>query len=116
METKTTPRRLYHRLESPTQPSQIVYIQQQSGTIRGYPALGSHIPKVKAYAGPLPEGVRGIEFTTDAIPDNGCAPGRPTWSGPRGGVRIHVDGRGKEFAEIDVVITRNTQIGTPRKE
>ena len=41
--------------------------------------------KVKAYDGPLPEGRRGIEFTTDLLPDAGGAPGLPTWSGDRTG-------------------------------
>ncbi len=100
---------LYHRLESPTQPPGIVFIQQQSGKIRGYPALGSHIPKVKAYDGPLPAGKRGIEFTTNVLPDESCAPGRPTWSGPRDGVRIGTDDQGREVAQISVVITKNTQ-------
>jgi hypothetical protein len=105
-----TARPLYHRLESPTQPPVIVVVRQQSGTIRGYPALGSHIPKVKAYDGPLPEGARGIEFTTDVPPDPGCAPGLPTWSGPREGVSIRTDHQDREFAEISVVSTKNAQM------
>lgn len=109
MESRGSSSPLYHRLESRTQPPGIVVIQQRSGTIRGYPALGSLIPKVKAYGGPLPAGRRGIEFTTDVPPDPGCAPGRPTWSGPRQGVRIDIDFQRREFAEISVVITKNTQ-------
>jgi hypothetical protein len=109
VESGGTPRPLYHRLESPTQSPDIAFVQQLSGTIRGYPALGSHIPKVKAYDGPLPVDARGIEFTTDVAPDSGCAPGWPMWSGPRDGVRIRTDDRGREFAEINVVIAKNTQ-------
>ena len=109
MESGGSSRPVYHRLESRTQPQGIVVIQQQSGTIRGYPALGSLIPKVKAYGGPLPAGRRGIEFTTDVPPDLGCAPGRPTWSGNRQGVSIRTDDQGREYAEISVVITKNTQ-------
>ena len=105
-------RPVYHRLESPTQLPAIVIVQQQSGTIRGYAAMGSFIPKVKAYGGPLPEGSRGIEFTTDAPPDEGCAPSLPMWSGPRNGVRISRDNQGRDFAETDVLILRQTQLST----
>ena len=108
-EGKDASRPVYHRLESPTQPLDIVLVQQRTGTIRGYPAMGSFIPKVKAYGGPLPEGARGIEFTTDVPPDDGCAPSLPTWSGPRSGVRIATNDQGGEFAEIDVVILKQTQ-------
>lgn len=99
----------FHRIESPTQPRGIVSVQEHTGTIRGYPALGSLIPKVKAYSGRLPEGKRGIEFTTDVLPDAGCAPGYPTWSGRRPGIRHHVDDEGRDYVEISVVITRHTQ-------
>lgn len=102
-------RPVYHRLESPTQPPNIVFVQQRSGTIRGYPAMGSFILKVKAYDGPLPEDARGIEFSTNVPPDEGCAPSLPMWSGPRSGVRIVRDDQGREFAEIDVVILKQTQ-------
>jgi len=115
VESGGTTRPLYHRLESPTQPPDMAIVQQRSGTIRGYPALGSHIPKVKADDGPLPVDARGIEFTTDVPPDSGCAPGWPMWSGPRDGVSIRTDDRGREFAEISVVITENAQTWPRRK-
>lgn len=99
----------YHRIESPTQPQNIVSVQERTGVIRGYPALGSLIPKVKAYSGRLPEGVRGIEFTTVIPIDAGCAPGYPTWSGRRPGIRHGVDEDGRDFVEISVVITQHTQ-------
>ncbi len=47
----------------------------------------SDTPKVKAYKGPLPEGEKGFEFTTDSVPDKGGHPFQPTWSGNRPGVR-----------------------------
>jgi hypothetical protein len=103
---------LYHRLESPTQPSGIVVLQQQSGRIRGYPARGSLIPKVKAYSGPLAQDRRGIEFTTDVPPDLGGAPGYVTWSGIRPGIVHGVDEHNNSFVEIRVVITRNTQMSS----
>ena len=109
MERGAATRFVYHRLQGPTQPPDIVSVQQQTGRIRGYPARGSLIPKVKAYDGPLPEGRRGIEFTTDLRPDDGGAPGLPTWSGERIGIRHGTDELGRDFVEIDVVITKNTQ-------
>jgi len=50
----------------------------------------SDFPKVKAYAGHLPQRVRGFEFETEVAPDAGCVPDKPTWSnGPnRRGVLI----------------------------
>ena len=100
---------LYHRIETATQPANIVAVQRREGRIRGYPALGSLIPKVKAYAGPLPSGKSGIEFTTDVLPDSGGAPGRPTWSGSRQGIIAGVDERGREFVEIRVEVTRHVK-------
>jgi hypothetical protein len=38
------------------------------------------IPKVKAYAGHLPDGVVAFEFETAVEPDKGGVPGKPTWS------------------------------------
>jgi hypothetical protein len=70
----------------------------------GFPARGSDIPKVKAFKGPLPLGVRGIEFTTEVAPDQNCPPGMAYWSGPRAGVIVE-GGR----ARISVVVVKNTQ-------
>jgi hypothetical protein len=97
-------RRVYHRLESPTQSLLDAARQQASGEIWGRAPRGSDIPKVKAYPGPLPAGRRGIEFITEAAPDDGCHPKRPEWSGPRSGVVVVGDS-----AMIQVVITKNTQ-------
>ncbi|MCW1908174.1 MAG: hypothetical protein KIH63_002415, partial [Candidatus Saccharibacteria bacterium] len=61
----------------------------ESGELWGNPPSNyykSDIPQVKAYLGPLPEGIKGFEFTTDAIPDIGSHPRIPTWSGNRQGV------------------------------
>jgi len=109
VESGEATRAFYHGLETDTQPPKVVSVQRQSGTIRGYPARGSRIPKVRAYGGRLPAGKRGIEFTTDVPPDGGGAPGLPTWSGPRFGVRAGVDDQGWDYVEIDVVVTENTQ-------
>jgi RHS repeat-associated protein len=96
--------RVYHRVESTTQTTDIARLQEETGEIWGRAPRGSDIPKVQAYRGPLPEGRRGIEFITDVAPDPGGVPFLPTWSGPRAGVRVE-DG----FAKICAVITRNTQ-------
>ena len=64
----------YHRLESPTQTWEVAAMQQASGQVWGAPARNfyqSDIPSVKAYIGPLPEGARGIEFTTSVSPTPG---------------------------------------------
>jgi hypothetical protein len=95
---------LYHRLESPTQTPADAAMQTASGEIWGRAALLSHIPKVKAHRGPLPEGERGVEFWTEVPPDSGSTRQRVDWSGPRPGVEVEDD-----FAKIVVVITKNTQ-------
>lgn len=97
--------RFYHRLESPTQTPNDAARQQSSGEIWGRAPLGSFIPKVKAYRGPLPEGARGIEFVTDVVPDVGSARRRVDWWGPRLGVRLEQD-----VARLSVVVTKNTQV------
>jgi hypothetical protein len=98
---------VYHRLESESQTPETAAAQQASGEIWGGAArnvLASDIPKVKAYGGPLPDGARGVEFVTEVPPDPGQVPGKPTWTGPRRGVRLE-DG----FAKIAVTVTKNTQ-------
>jgi hypothetical protein len=62
------------------------------------------VPAVKAYPGPLPSGVRGIEFTTDIAPDH-HPPGWVHWIGPRTGVIVQGG-----FAKIQVKVTKNTQV------
>jgi hypothetical protein len=100
---------VYHRLESPTQTVEVARKQEQSGEIWGTynrDMMGgrSNRPSVDAYVGPLPDGVRGIEFETDVAPDGGTPPYRARWTGPREGVRIQGD-----FAAISVRITRVNQ-------
>ena len=93
----------YHRRESPTQTAHDARLQIERGEIWGASARWSDIPKVKAYAGRLPDGASGIEFTTDVAPDAGCPPGHAYWSGPRAGVEV-VDGR----ARIRIRILKST--------
>ena len=96
--------RVYHRLESPTQTPADAARQVASGEIWGRTPFGSDRPKVKAYAGPLPAGRRGIEFVTDVSPHSGGHAMRPEWSGPTPGVVVE-----GEFAEIRCTVTKNTQ-------
>jgi hypothetical protein len=98
----------YYRTESPTQTAETAKLQQETLEIWGFPPQNiyqSDIPKVKAYKGKLPEGRRGIEFTTDILPDSGCRPGDPRWSGPRAGVIVE-DG----CAKIKVLTVTNYQL------
>jgi len=94
----------FHRLESPSQTVDVAQLQERSGEIWGRAPYNSHVPKVQAYARPLPEGARGIEFYTDVAVDSGGHPLLVEWSGPRLGVRVEND-----FAKIRCVITQNTQ-------
>jgi hypothetical protein len=74
---------VYYRLSSSTQTEEDVKKQIESGETLGKAPRWSTIPKVKAYAGHLPKGGTGIEFTTDVSPDPDGIPTQPTWSGPR---------------------------------
>lgn len=95
---------IYHRVESPTQTTEVARRQERAGEIWGKAPRWSGIAKVKAYTGPLPEGKAGIEFATEVPPDLGCPPGQAHWSGPREGVIVDGD-----YAKIRVRINRNTQ-------
>ena len=94
----------YHRLEATFQTVADADRQTTSGEIRGRPARYSHIAKVKAYAGPLPPGARGIEFFTFRGPNAGTRPHVPEWYLPNPGV-WEEDG----FAKIRCRVVRNTQ-------
>jgi hypothetical protein len=96
---------LYHRLESPTQKPADARKQEMSGELWGQAAPSGLQPKVKAYQGGLPDGKRGLEFTTDTPPDPGCPPGQAFWSGPRDGVEVSA-----EYAKIRIIVVKNTQV------
>jgi hypothetical protein len=99
---------LYHRLESPTQRKETARQQIQSQEIWGKarkPPYASYTLQVKAYKGPLPPGARGIEFSTEALPDNCCPPYAASWS--VGGYGVRSEGG---FAKISVTITKCTQL------
>lgn len=92
----------YHRRESSTQTPADAALQEATGELWGRAPRASYIPAVKAYLGPLPPGVRGIEFTADIEPDRGTGPYAARWTGPRAGVIVD-----EEFARIEVI--SNTQ-------
>ena len=94
----------FHRVESPTQTEKDAATQEQSGELWGRTPRAGAWPKVKAYVGRLPTGVRGVEFETEVEPDAGCPPGIALWTGPRAGVAVE-----GEYAKIQIRVTSNTQ-------
>lgn len=60
------------------------------------------VPCVKAWDGPLPDGVVGVEFYTDIEPDPWSVPAEPEWSEGRPGVMVLDPG---ELVAIPVVVT-----------
>jgi hypothetical protein len=93
----------YHRRSqhNPTENERI----SVSGRIWGKPRgnyFAGIVPCVKAWEGPLPNGIVGIEFYTDIQPDPWSVPGWPEWSQGRPGV-IVLDAN--ELVAIPVVVT-----------
>jgi len=77
-----------------------------SGQIWGKPRRNIYAGSkaaVKAWEGPLPEGVVGIEFFTDVPPDPGQAPGWPQWSEGHPGVIVLEP---YELVAISVIVTK----------
>jgi hypothetical protein len=78
----------FHRLGDS---AEVIRQIRETGELWGLPPRNffhSDLAAVKAYAGPLPEGARGIEFETEVAPDRGHVPGQPSWSAapPRAGI------------------------------
>ncbi|HXA17632.1 MAG TPA: hypothetical protein VN380_11610 [Thermoanaerobaculia bacterium] len=65
------------------------------------------VPCVKAWEGPLPEGIIGIEFYTDVEPDPWSVPGWPEWSHGRAGVVIL---ERNELVAIPVIVTMRRDV------
>lgn len=97
----------FHRLESPTQTAEVAVLQESTGEIWGRSPKASEWPQVQAYRGPLPGQARGVEFFARVAPDRNDHPREARWSG--GGKRSDVRTDG-EFAKIDCVVTKNTQV------
>lgn len=104
---RTAPPQVYHRVETPTQTAAVARMQARSGEVWGQPARGSNLPCVKAYFGPLPNGRRGIEFTTTVPHDPRFGdPVEARWyHGWTPGVRLNNHG----FAVIPATVT-NKQV------
>lgn len=68
---------------------------------------------MQAFDGPLPDGARGIEFTTDVVPkrQGHVTPGTRAevrWRSGQPGVETR-DVGGTDFAVISCTVTKNTQ-------
>src|SRR5688572_20008581 len=77
-----------------------------SGVVRGKPRANIYAglyAAVKAWDGPLPDGIVGIEFFTDVEPDPGSPPEWPQWSEGRPGVVVLEK---NALVEISVIVTR----------
>jgi len=67
------------------------------------------VPTVKAYAGPLPPGVRGIDFNTAIDPHPNGSPFEARWYlGLTAGVEERSNSSGEQLASIAAVV-RNRQ-------
>jgi hypothetical protein len=63
------------------------------------------LPAVRAYVGPLPDGARGIEFTTDVAPEAGQGGFEARWYAGAPGVSLrHIDGQ--DTVILPVTVTR----------
>jgi hypothetical protein len=92
---------VYHRYADEDEAALV----ETSGEVWGLPprnTFASDIPCVKAYAGRIPAGGRGYEFTTDAAPRI-ASPSERRWIPGMPGVREE-DG----YAKIRVTLIRNT--------
>jgi hypothetical protein len=71
---------IFHRVQTPTHQTALHADEQvRSREIWGRPhRIGGAIPCVKAYAGPLPTGTNGVEFTTN-VPPTHSHPGMVLW-------------------------------------
>lgn len=99
---------VYHRRKSSSQDDDTARLIETSGELWGKGAWPSGLPCAKAYLGPLPAGVAGIEFTSPIPPHPTGHPFEARWyvTTPGVGTR-YVDGY--EFAVVPVTVTRNTQ-------
>jgi hypothetical protein len=98
----------YHRFVSSTQTPADIEEQIRSLEIWGKAAHNvyqSDIPKVKAFVGSLPQGKKGIEFTTDVSPDLNTPPYLATWSGNRPGVTTEDDYAKLKVLTIDAYLS-----------
>jgi|SRR5580692_433473 hypothetical protein len=96
---------IFSRRESPTQTSADALEQVRTGEIWG--SVGRHnlAPCVRAYAFPLADGDRGIDFTTTTAPHNASMPFEVRWYYPlTPGVMLRTRD-GIDYAAIDAIVT-----------
>jgi hypothetical protein len=92
---------VYHRFSGPEEADEV----ERSGELWGAPPrniFASSIPCVKAYAGRLPAGGKGYEFTTPVRPTH-SSPFERRWVAGAPGVTVEGD-----FARIPVTVLRKT--------
>lgn len=94
----------YHRRTyvDPSENEKVSASGQLWGKRRGNTYAGLR-PAVKAWNGPLPANVVGIEFYTNVAPDPGQVPDWPQWSEGRAGVVILEP---HELVAISVIVTK----------
>lgn len=95
---------IYYRPESPTQTADDAARQVELREIAGVAARASPAARVRAYAGRLPKGMRGVEFDTDVAPDDASPPGEARWTGPRLGIVVE-----DRIAKLSVNSAENRQ-------
>jgi hypothetical protein len=99
----------FHR-RSETKPDENELIVS-SGQLWGRPRrnfFAGLFPAVKAWEGPLPEDVVGVEFFTNVPPDPWSVPGWPEWT--EGSPEVIVLERG-ELVAIEIVVTKRRDAG-----
>ncbi len=101
---------VYHRRESPTQTVADSILQTVSQSIWGSSGRMNFEPVVRAFVGPLPAGVPGVEFVTKVTPTSvSPAPGGQwaLWYQSSPGVQSRKSG---DYAAIPVFLYKNTQV------
>lgn len=99
---------VYHRRKSSSQDDATAHLQTRSGELWGRAGRPTGLTCARAYKGPLPEGVAGIEFTSPVPPEPTGHPFEARWYLSTPGVQMrYIDGT--EYAVVPIRVTRNTQ-------
>ena len=110
MSSRTIETQTFHRQESPTQSPEDAILMEKSGELHGGIPRDSDTPQPQAYAGPLPDGKRGIEFETTHKPTPGQKPTSiQNFRGADSGVEEFTNAKGREMGKIKIKVTKNTQ-------
>jgi hypothetical protein len=96
---------MYNRVETKSQTKSDALLQVASGEIWGRDGRQGRMAAVRAYAGGLKPGARGIEFSTTIAPHGGGNPIEAHWYlGFTPGVLARVK-NGEDYACITAVVT-----------